>query len=163
MPASESGSGRSGSRTPEELRSQLGFLEEEVTDLRRRLADGPVHSRALEQRLAETQLKDQAGAASVVLTLTHAADLGRAVELIRSCSPELHVEEASRRITAQADGLADMTRIGNLVESSGIPVDDLGLKRPSLDDVFLHLTGHRAESTDDATDTAEPETAGVSA
>ena len=110
-----------------------------------------------------TQLKDQAGAASVVLTLTHAADLGRAVELIRSCSPELHVEEASRRITAQADGLADMTRIGNLVESSGIPVDDLGLKRPSLDDVFLHLTGHRAESTDDATDTAEPETAGVSA
>ena len=110
-----------------------------------------------------TQLKDQAGAASVVLTLTHAADLGRAVELIRSCSPELHVEEASRRITAQADGLADMTRIGNLVESSGIPVDDLGLKRPSLDDVFLHLTGHRAESTDDTTDTAEQETAGVSA
>ena len=28
----------------------------------------------------------------------------------------------------------------------GIAVDDLGLKRPSLDDVFLHLTGHRAES-----------------
>jgi proteasome-associated ATPase len=55
VPASESGSGRSGSRTPDELRSQLGFLEEEVTDLRRRLADGPVHSRALEQRLAETQ------------------------------------------------------------------------------------------------------------
>jgi proteasome-associated ATPase len=55
VPASESGSGRSGSRTPEELQSQLGFLEEEVTDLRRRLADGPVHSRALEQRLAETQ------------------------------------------------------------------------------------------------------------
>ena len=25
-------------------------------------------------------------------------------------------------------------------------VDDLGLKRPSLDDVFLHLTGHRAEA-----------------
>jgi proteasome-associated ATPase len=55
VPASESGSGRSGSRTPEELQSQLGFLEEEVTDLRRRLADGPVHSRALEQRLTETQ------------------------------------------------------------------------------------------------------------
>ena len=92
-----------------------------------------------------TQLKDQAGAASVVLTVTHASDLGRAAELIRSCSGEVHVEEASRRITAQADGLGDMTRIGNLFESSGIPVDDLGLKRPSLDDVFLHLTGHRAE------------------
>ena len=55
MPASESGSGRSGARTPDELRSQLGFLEDEVTDLRRRLAESPVHSRAIEQRLTETQ------------------------------------------------------------------------------------------------------------
>ena len=55
MPATESGPGRSGSRTPEELQSQLGFLEEEVSDLRRRLADSPVHSRALDQRLTDTQ------------------------------------------------------------------------------------------------------------
>ena len=60
MPASESGSGRPSSRTPEELapdelRSQLGLLEEEVTDLRRRLTESPVHARALEQRLADTQ------------------------------------------------------------------------------------------------------------
>src|SRR4051794_19085263 len=53
MATSESGSSRS--RTPEELRSQLGFLEEEVSELRRRLAESPVHSRAVEQRLAETQ------------------------------------------------------------------------------------------------------------
>jgi ABC-2 type transport system ATP-binding protein len=37
-------------------------------------------------------------------------------------------------------------------EHSEIELDDLGLKRPSLDDVFLHLTGHRAE---DATETME--------
>jgi proteasome-associated ATPase len=55
LPASESGQDRSGSRSPEELNSQLGFLEDEVTELRRRLAEGPVHSRAIEQRLAETQ------------------------------------------------------------------------------------------------------------
>ncbi len=55
MSASESGSGRSASRSPEELRAQLGFLEEEVADLRRRLADTPGHSRIIEQRLAETQ------------------------------------------------------------------------------------------------------------
>ncbi len=54
MPATESGSGRSG-RTPEELRRQLGFLEEEVQDLRQRLQDSPAHSRAIEQRLVETQ------------------------------------------------------------------------------------------------------------
>ena len=55
MPASESGQDRSGSRPAEELRSQLGFLEDEVSELRRRLAESPVHSRAVEQRLAETQ------------------------------------------------------------------------------------------------------------
>jgi ABC-2 type transport system ATP-binding protein len=39
-----------------------------------------------------------------------------------------------------------MTRIGRLLSENNIDVDDLGLQRPSLDDVFLHLTGHRAES-----------------
>ncbi len=99
-----------------------------------------------------TQLKDQAGAASVVLTLTHASDLPKAEELMRGCSPEVHVDVNARRLTAQADGLGDMTRIGTVFERSGLEVDDLGLKRPSLDDVFLHLTGHKAEAETDETD-----------
>src|ERR1044071_9292963 len=49
MPASDN------SRNADELAAQVRFLEAEVTDLRRRLADGPAHSHALEQRLAETQ------------------------------------------------------------------------------------------------------------
>ena len=42
-------------RTPEELLSQVRFLEAEVTDLRRRLSDAPGHSRSVELRLADTQ------------------------------------------------------------------------------------------------------------
>ncbi len=103
-----------------------------------------------------TQLKDRAGRASVVVTLTDATDLVRASELVRSCAPEVHVEPSARRITAQADGLADMARIGEVLAASGIQVDDLGLKRPSLDDVFLHLTGHRAEDRDDQTPAEQP-------
>ena len=41
-----------------------------------------------------------------------------------------------------------MTRIAAIFADSRIELDDLGLKRPSLDDVFLHLTGHRAEEAD---------------
>jgi ABC-2 type transport system ATP-binding protein len=108
-----------------------------------------------------TQLKDQSGRASVVLTLTHAADLARAADLVRSCSPEIHVEPSARRITAQADGLGDMTRIGEVIAASAIQVDDLGLKRPSLDDVFLHLTGHRAEEESDGSPSGEPGDDGV--
>jgi ABC-2 type transport system ATP-binding protein len=96
-----------------------------------------------------TQLKDQAGAASVVVTVTDVADLQRATDLTRTVSSEVHVDETSRRITAKASGLSDMTRMAHVFEDSGIQVDDLGLKRPSLDDVFLHLTGHKAEEVDD--------------
>ena len=102
-----------------------------------------------------TQLKDQAGQASVVVTLTHAADLDEAAGLMRAQSPEVHVERGSRRLTAQAGGLGDMTRIAAVFEQSGIELDDLGLSRPSLDDVFLHLTGHRADSTPSSDPTAE--------
>ena len=74
---------------------------------------------------------------------------------MRRCSPEVHVDVTARRLTAQADGLGDMSRIGAEFEASGIEVDDLGLKRPSLDDVFLHLTGHKAEDETDEIDEME--------
>jgi ABC-2 type transport system ATP-binding protein len=99
-----------------------------------------------------TQLKDQAGRASVVVTVTDASQLAAAEALMRECTGEVYVEAGARRLTSQADGLGDVTRIGQLFVDSGIGVDDLGLQRPSLDDVFLTLTGHRAESepvTDD--------------
>jgi ABC-2 type transport system ATP-binding protein len=104
-----------------------------------------------------TQLKDQAGRASVVLTLTEAGDLERAERLLRDEIGDVYVEPGPRRITAPADGLDDMTRIGRLLGDHGFAVDDLGLKRPSLDDVFLHLTGHRAESEDPDASPADPE------
>jgi proteasome-associated ATPase len=48
--------GRSnGDLSPEELASQVRFLEAEVADLRRRLSDGPAGSRGLELRLADAQ------------------------------------------------------------------------------------------------------------
>ncbi|MGI8888594.1 MAG: AAA family ATPase, partial [Nocardioidaceae bacterium] len=44
-----------GTRAAEELYSQVGFLEAEVTELRRRMSDAPQATRFLEQRLAEAQ------------------------------------------------------------------------------------------------------------
>ncbi|MCW2796663.1 proteasome ATPase [Nocardioides sp.] len=54
MPTSE-GVSSTGGRSPDELMSQVRFLEAEVSDLRRRLSDGPTQSRGLELRLADTQ------------------------------------------------------------------------------------------------------------
>jgi ABC-2 type transport system ATP-binding protein len=103
-----------------------------------------------------TQLKDQAGRASVVLTVTSAEDLDAAAAVLHRTTDEVHVDRNNRRLTAKADGLPDMLAMGEAIAAAGIAIDDLGLLRPSLDDVFLHLTGHRAEpSSDDMNTEAE--------
>lgn len=93
------------------------------------------------------QLKDQSGAASLVVTVSRADDLAMAEEMLRLHVAEVHVEAGARQLTAPAEGLQHMTRIATLFADSQIELDDIGLKRPSLDDVFLHLTGHRAEDS----------------
>jgi len=55
MATSEDSRSTGGSRSRDELVNQVRFLEAEVHDLRRRLSDGPGHSRSLELRLADTQ------------------------------------------------------------------------------------------------------------
>ncbi|WP_101523973.1 ATP-binding cassette domain-containing protein [Nocardioides houyundeii] len=94
------------------------------------------------------QLKDASGKAALVVTVSHAVDVGRAAELMRRVVPSVHVDEPARRLTAPAQGLGDITEVAAVFDTSGIELDDLGLQRPSLDDVFLHLTGRRAEDGD---------------
>jgi ABC-2 type transport system ATP-binding protein len=94
------------------------------------------------------QLKQQAGNASLVVTVSHATDLPAARELIARTGAEVHVDVGARQLTAAADGIAELTRVADWLQEGAIEVDDIGLSRPSLDDVFLSLTGHRAEADD---------------
>ncbi|WP_197383492.1 ATP-binding cassette domain-containing protein [Mycolicibacterium mengxianglii] len=91
------------------------------------------------------ELKEQAGNASLVVTVSHAADLPAAQSIIARTGVEVHVDVGARRLTASAEGLDEMTRVAGWLRDSRIEVDDIGLARPSLDDVFLSLTGHTAE------------------
>ena len=99
-----------------------------------------------------SELKDQSGAAALVVTVSRAQDLDEARTLLAPHVREMHVDQGARQITAPAEGLGHMTRVAGLLDDSGIVLDDIGLKRPSLDDVFLHLTGHRAEQRGDDPD-----------
>ncbi|MCG5430943.1 ATP-binding cassette domain-containing protein [Mycobacterium sp. MYCO198283] len=92
------------------------------------------------------QLKEQAGSASLVVTVSRADDIAAARDLLARTGAEVFVDTGARRLTAAADGLADMTRVAGWLRDSGIDVDDFGLSRPSLDDVFLSLTGHRTDT-----------------
>jgi ABC-2 type transport system ATP-binding protein len=40
------------------------------------------------------------------------------------------------------DGPRSLIAAGRVLDDSGIELEDLGIRRPSLDDVFLALTGH---------------------
>ena len=59
---------------------------------------------------------------------------------------EATVDDHTRRVTVPSDGGA--SRLINVVRDlgeAGIAIDDIALRRPTLDDVFLSLTGHTAE------------------
>jgi ABC-2 type transport system ATP-binding protein len=105
------------------------------------------------------QLKQQSGNASLVVTVSRFDDLPAAEALLRKTGAEVFVDVGARQLTAAADGLADMTRVAGWLRDSDIDVDDIGLSRPSLDDVFLSLTGHRTgdESLARTADSSEEE------
>jgi 2-keto-3-deoxy-6-phosphogluconate aldolase len=46
---------------------------------------------------------------------------------------------------AAPDETGDLARVAAAVHDSGIPVDEIALRRPTLDDAFLALTGNRSE------------------
>jgi ABC-2 type transport system ATP-binding protein len=54
-----------------------------------------------------------------------------------------------RRISVAAPNeVIDLTRVSQAVAATGIAIDEVALRRPTLDDAFIALTGHAAESTD---------------
>jgi len=94
------------------------------------------------------ELKDQVGG-DVIETKVHRHDHDRAIPALTSvCAGKPLVE--GRTITIHApDGARTLTRAVLALEEAGVVPLDIGLRRPSLDDVFLTLTGHKAaEKTD---------------
>jgi ABC-2 type transport system ATP-binding protein len=65
----------------------------------------------------------------------------------------------TRRVTVAASGGAqELVEVVQRLGDAGIEVDDVGLRRPTLDDVFLTLTGHVAEEGDaEGDDEDEPD------
>jgi ABC-2 type transport system ATP-binding protein len=93
-------------------------------------------------------LKSQVGGERLEITVGDEAHVGAAVELLGPLAAgELTVEEGRRSLVVPVSGgaavLADALR---RLDAAGVRVDDVGLRRPTLDDVFLTLTGHMAEA-----------------
>jgi len=95
------------------------------------------------------QLKAQVGGERIELVVQQASDVPLARSVLAELAVgEVQVDEHSRKLTAPVTGGTGvlMAALGRL-DANGIALLDFGLRRPTLDDVFLTLTGHAAEPT----------------
>jgi ABC-2 type transport system ATP-binding protein len=97
-------------------------------------------------------LKSQVGGERLEITVAEEAQVRAAAELLDPlAASELTVDEGRRSLVVPVSGgaavLADALR---RLDAAGVRVDDVGLRRPTLDDVFLTLTGHMAEAEAEA-------------
>ena len=104
------------------------------------------HGRIIARGTAD-ELKAQVGGERVEVVVRSAADVepGRAL-LASRCGADAIVDEHTRRLTAPArGGASQLMDVIRSFDEAGIAIDDVALRRPTLDDVFLSLTGHAAE------------------
>ena len=96
-------------------------------------------------------LKKQVGGERLEVVVD-ASNIAKTLEIVAAISgvkPSL--DEGIRMISAPVStGSQALFEVLKSLDSAGIHPLDIGLKRPSLDDVFLSLTGHSAEAKEEA-------------
>jgi ABC-2 type transport system ATP-binding protein len=94
-----------------------------------------------------SELKQQAGRNVIEVHVRDRADLaGVAAALARLDHGEAQVEPATRRVSVAVEAGTDRLRDAlRSLDAAGVAVDDVSLRRPTLDEVFLALTGQALE------------------
>ena len=97
------------------------------------------------------ELKTQVGGERIEVKLTHPHDLERAAEILRPLSVgEILIEAEPRQLVVPiTGGAATLTDGLRRLDAQNVELEDVMLRRPTLDDVFLTLTGHHAEETEE--------------
>ena len=117
-----------------------------------RLSDDIVvvdHGRAIARGDARS-LKRQVGGDNIGVTVADVASLGAvgaAVAGVTGAAPV--IDRVARTVTAPTTaGVAGLADVASVLASAGHQVEDLSLRQPTLDEVFLTLTGSPAEESD---------------
>jgi ABC-2 type transport system ATP-binding protein len=123
-----------------------------IIDQGRTIADG-----------TPAELKRRVGG-NVIEVHTHVRDqlvrIAEALARLDRGRPQIH--EATRRVTVGVDAARDgLTAAVKSLEAADVEIDDIALRQPTLDEVFLALTGHSA--TDDANKNRPPHAAAAAA
>jgi ABC-2 type transport system ATP-binding protein len=122
-----------------------------VLDSGRIIAEGTSH-----------ELKQKVGGERLEVTVATPAHLSAAYRAMASVALEAPtVDETTLAVSAPlVGGVKSIAMVANDLEIAGVEPTDFAVRRSSLDDVFLALTGHAAESAPTGTDDAIPVLAG---
>lgn len=96
------------------------------------------------------ELKSQVGGDRIEVVVESGADLAQAAQLIQGIgSAPATIEEVTKTVLLPVSGgstaIVDVVR---KLDENKIPIADIALRRPTLDDVFLSLTGSATEKTE---------------
>ncbi|SDT03164.1 ATP-binding cassette domain-containing protein [Jiangella sp. DSM 45060] len=92
------------------------------------------------------ELKARIGGDRIEVVVRDAAQLADATAVVaRIGTAEPEADADTRRVSAPvADRMAALTDAVRELQAAGVVAEDIGLRRPTLDEAFLHLTGHQA-------------------
>ncbi|MFF3212163.1 ATP-binding cassette domain-containing protein [Streptomyces sp. NPDC002886] len=104
------------------------------------------HGRVIARGTSD-QLKARTGGERVEVVVHEREHMATAREVLAGFGKgETTVEEHTRKLTVPVSGGAKLlAEVIRELDGRGIEIDDIGLRRPTLDDVFISLTGHAAE------------------
>ncbi|MDA0566725.1 ATP-binding cassette domain-containing protein [Streptomonospora sp. S1-112] len=106
------------------------------------------------------QLKSTVGGDRVDVVVEEAADLEPAAAVLaRVCGTAPRTDPEERRVSAPvaaADRIAALTGVVRGLDAAGLRATDIGVRRPTLDDVFLGLTGRTGADREGAARPAAP-------
>jgi ABC-2 type transport system ATP-binding protein len=98
------------------------------------------------------QLKSETGGDRIEIVVRRAADVVLAAETVaRISDAPPDVDPETRRVSAPVtDRIGALTDVLRALQAAEVTVEDAGVRRPTLDEAFLHLTGHQAEESEEA-------------
>jgi ABC-2 type transport system ATP-binding protein len=102
------------------------------------------HGRVIAEGSSD-ELKDQVGGERLEVTLEAAGDAEAAIAaLVEVCSAPPELDGVVLKVPVATRKRTIALAVERL-NAAGVGIDDISMHRPTLDDVFLNLTGHAAE------------------